>query len=164
MNSPITISCIKTVLQKQIVLRAKRLIRVRKFKCLFSIFCVFCLPISWFDASCRTFICSPIISVAADSHLELTVLLIEEKLHLYDSQRQKPKLFHFHARVACHSHLWFVLFPTKLHISSNSASSSNATFPDSARQISTVIDSQLSSFNAETFTCCSCGFFFLIPW
>jgi hypothetical protein len=38
MNNPITRSCLKTVLEKQIVLRAKRLIRARKFRCLFSVF------------------------------------------------------------------------------------------------------------------------------
>lgn len=51
MNIPITPSCIKIVLEKQIVFRAKRLIRVLKLKCLFSIFCVLCLPTSCFDAS-----------------------------------------------------------------------------------------------------------------
>ena len=41
----------KTVLEKQFVFRVKRLIRVRKFKCLFSIFWVFCLPTLCFDES-----------------------------------------------------------------------------------------------------------------
>lgn len=44
MNSPITRSCITTVLEKQIVLRANRLMRVRKVKCLRSIFWVLRLP------------------------------------------------------------------------------------------------------------------------
>ena len=44
-NKPMTISCIRMDLEKQIVFRAKRLIRVRKVKCLRSIFCVFFLPI-----------------------------------------------------------------------------------------------------------------------
>lgn len=34
---PITVSCISTVLEKQIVRRASRLIRVRKVRCLRSI-------------------------------------------------------------------------------------------------------------------------------
>jgi hypothetical protein len=40
MNNPITTSCITTDLEKQIVFRANRLIRVRKVKCLRSIFWV----------------------------------------------------------------------------------------------------------------------------
>src|SRR6266446_3335768 len=39
-----TMSCICVVFEKQIVLRTKRLIRVRKVRCLRSIFCVFRLP------------------------------------------------------------------------------------------------------------------------
>ncbi len=37
-------SCIWVVFEKQMVLRTKRLMRVRKVKCLRSIFCVFRLP------------------------------------------------------------------------------------------------------------------------
>ncbi len=43
MKSLITRSCIRSVLQKQIVRRTKRLIRVRRLMCLLSIFCVFSL-------------------------------------------------------------------------------------------------------------------------
>jgi hypothetical protein len=38
MNSPITTSCMVVVLEKQIVRRTNRLIRVRKLMCLLSIF------------------------------------------------------------------------------------------------------------------------------
>jgi len=44
MNKPITMSCSHSDLEKQIVLQANRLIRVRKVKCLRSIFCVFHVP------------------------------------------------------------------------------------------------------------------------
>ena len=44
MKSPITKSCMRSVLEKQIVRRTNRLIRVRKLVCLLSIFCVFALP------------------------------------------------------------------------------------------------------------------------
>jgi hypothetical protein len=40
MKSPMTRSCIRSVLEKQIVRRTNRLIRVRKLMCLLSIFCV----------------------------------------------------------------------------------------------------------------------------
>ena len=40
MNSPITRSCMRSVLEKQIVRRTNRLIRVRKLIWLLSIFCV----------------------------------------------------------------------------------------------------------------------------
>jgi hypothetical protein len=43
-NKPMTMSCICVDLEKQIVLRTKRLIRVRNVRCLRSIFCVFRLP------------------------------------------------------------------------------------------------------------------------
>jgi len=33
--------------EKQIVFRANRLMRVRKVRCLRSIFCVCCLPMAW---------------------------------------------------------------------------------------------------------------------
>ena len=39
-KSPITKSCMCSVLEKQIVRRTNRLIRVRKLMCLLSIFCV----------------------------------------------------------------------------------------------------------------------------
>ena len=51
MKSPITRSCICSVLEKQIVRRTNRLIRVRKLMCLLSIFCVFSFPTLWFSAS-----------------------------------------------------------------------------------------------------------------
>ena len=51
MKSPITRSCICFVLEKQIVRRTNRLIRVRKLMCLLSIFCVFSFPTLWFSAS-----------------------------------------------------------------------------------------------------------------
>ena len=44
MNSPITRSCICSVVEKQIVRRINRLIRVRRLMCLLSIFCVCSLP------------------------------------------------------------------------------------------------------------------------
>jgi hypothetical protein len=44
MNSPITRSCMRSVLEKQIVRRTSRLIRVRRLMCLLSISCVFSLP------------------------------------------------------------------------------------------------------------------------
>jgi len=40
-EGPITTSCMRAVLEKQIVRRTNRLIRVRKLMCLLSIFCVF---------------------------------------------------------------------------------------------------------------------------
>src|SRR5438067_6912035 len=43
MNSPITRSCIRSVLEKQIVRRTNRLMRVRRLMCLLSIFWVFSL-------------------------------------------------------------------------------------------------------------------------
>jgi hypothetical protein len=45
MNSPMTGSCNHSDLEKQMVLRAKRLIRVRKVRCLRSIRWVLVLPI-----------------------------------------------------------------------------------------------------------------------
>ncbi len=44
MNSPITRSCMRSVLEKHSVRRTNRLIRVRRLMCLLSIFCVFSLP------------------------------------------------------------------------------------------------------------------------
>jgi hypothetical protein len=44
MKSPITRSCMRSVLEKHIVRRTSRLIRVRRWICLLSIFCVFSLP------------------------------------------------------------------------------------------------------------------------
>ena len=44
MKSPITRSGMRSVLEKQIVRRTKRLIPVRKLMCLISIFCVWSLP------------------------------------------------------------------------------------------------------------------------
>src|SRR5215468_947769 len=43
-NRPITKSCMRSVLEKQIVRRTNRLIRVRKLICLLSIFCVLAFP------------------------------------------------------------------------------------------------------------------------
>jgi hypothetical protein len=43
-NSPSTKSCIRSVLEKQIVRRTNRLIRVRQLMCLLSIFCVCAFP------------------------------------------------------------------------------------------------------------------------
>src|SRR4029453_12423892 len=55
MNSPITRSCMRSVLEKQRVRRTSRLIRVRRLMCLLSIFCVFSLPTWCFLASiCRS--------------------------------------------------------------------------------------------------------------
>src|SRR5262245_55856082 len=51
MKSPITRSCICSVLEKQIVRRTNRLIRVRKLICLLSIFCVLAFPTVCFSAS-----------------------------------------------------------------------------------------------------------------
>jgi hypothetical protein len=50
-NNPITMSCIRIDLEKQIVLRVNRLIRVRNLRCLRSIFCVLRLPGSCSAAS-----------------------------------------------------------------------------------------------------------------
>ena len=44
MKSPITRSCICSVLEKHRVRRTSRFIRVRRLMCLLSIFCVFSLP------------------------------------------------------------------------------------------------------------------------
>ena len=44
MKSPITKSCMRSVLEKHNVRRTNRLIRVRRLMCLLSIFCVFSLP------------------------------------------------------------------------------------------------------------------------
>jgi hypothetical protein len=44
MKSPITRSCMRSVLEKHSVRRTSRLIRVRRLMCLLSIFCVFSLP------------------------------------------------------------------------------------------------------------------------
>src|SRR5262252_3680667 len=44
MKSPITRSCMRSVLEKHSVRRTSRLIRVRRLRCLLSIFCVFSLP------------------------------------------------------------------------------------------------------------------------
>src|SRR5215471_15515921 len=44
MNSPTTRSCMRSVLEKQIVRRTNRLIRVRRLMCLLSIFCGFSFP------------------------------------------------------------------------------------------------------------------------
>ena len=44
MNSPITRSCMRSVLEKHSVRRTSRLIRVRRLICLLSIFCVCSLP------------------------------------------------------------------------------------------------------------------------
>ena len=50
-NSPITKSCMRSVLEKQIVRRTNRLIRVRMLMCLLSIFWVFAFPIVCCSAS-----------------------------------------------------------------------------------------------------------------
>src|SRR5215813_14145255 len=56
MNSPITRSCIYSVLEKQMVRRTSRLIRVRRLMCLLSIFCVFSLPTRCCSVSiCRSY-------------------------------------------------------------------------------------------------------------
>ncbi len=44
MKSPITRSCMRSVLEKHSVRRTSRLIRVRRLMCLLSIFCVCSLP------------------------------------------------------------------------------------------------------------------------
>src|SRR5262245_52863757 len=55
MKRPITKSCMRSVLEKQIVRRTNRLIRVRKLMCLLSIFCVFSFPTVCCSAStCRS--------------------------------------------------------------------------------------------------------------
>ena len=55
MNSPITRSCMRSVLEKQMVRRTSRLIRVRRLMCLLSIFCVFSFPTWCFLVSmCRS--------------------------------------------------------------------------------------------------------------
>jgi len=55
MKRPITTSCMRSVLEKQIVRRTNRLIRVRKLMCLLSIFCVFAFPTVCCSAStCRS--------------------------------------------------------------------------------------------------------------
>src|SRR5262249_44516895 len=52
---PITKSCMRSVLEKQIVRRTNRLIRVRKLMCLLSIFWVFAFPTVCCSAStCRS--------------------------------------------------------------------------------------------------------------
>src|SRR5262249_23537511 len=54
-NSPSTRSCMRSVLEKQIVRRTNRLIRVRILMCLLSIFCVLAFPTSCCSASrCRS--------------------------------------------------------------------------------------------------------------
>jgi putative tryptophan/tyrosine transport system substrate-binding protein len=55
MKSPSTRSCMRSVFEKQIVRRTKRLIRVRRLMCLLSIFCVLAFPTSCSAASrCRS--------------------------------------------------------------------------------------------------------------
>jgi hypothetical protein len=52
---PITKSCMRSILEKQIVRRTNRLIRVRRLMCLLSIFCVFSFPTVCCSAStCRS--------------------------------------------------------------------------------------------------------------
>ena len=51
MNNPITTSCSQVDLEKQIVFRASRLIRVRNVRCLRSICWVLALPIVCFEDS-----------------------------------------------------------------------------------------------------------------
>src|SRR2546425_10066481 len=54
-NSPMTKSCMRSVLEKQIVRRTSRLIRVHKLMCLLSIFWVFAFPTVCCSAStCRS--------------------------------------------------------------------------------------------------------------
>ena len=54
-KSPMTKSCMHSVLEKQIVRRTNRLIRVRRLMCLLSIFCVWAFPIVCCSASrCRS--------------------------------------------------------------------------------------------------------------
>ena len=54
-NRPITKSCMRSVLEKQIVRRTNRLIRVRKLICLLSIFCVFAFPtVCCLVSTCRS--------------------------------------------------------------------------------------------------------------
>ena len=54
-NSPITKSCMRSVLEKQIVRRTNRLIRMRMLMCLLSIFCVCAFPTVCCSASrCRS--------------------------------------------------------------------------------------------------------------
>ena len=45
-NSPTTRSCMRSVFEKQVVRRTKRLILVRRLMCLLSIFCVFSLSVT----------------------------------------------------------------------------------------------------------------------
>jgi len=47
LKSKMTRSCMRFLFEKQMVLRAKRLMRVRKAKCLRSMHWVFALPIVW---------------------------------------------------------------------------------------------------------------------
>src|SRR5215510_13639189 len=55
MNNPMTRSCMCSVLEKQMVRRTSRLIRVRRLMWLLSIFCVLSLPTRCFSASmCRS--------------------------------------------------------------------------------------------------------------
>src|SRR5919198_5091939 len=51
MNKPMIMSCIKIFLEKHIVFRANRLMRVLSVRFFRSIFCVFSLPTLWFSGS-----------------------------------------------------------------------------------------------------------------
>jgi hypothetical protein len=56
MKSPRTISCSMIDFEKPMVFRANRLMRVRKVRCLRSIFCVCCFPTSWVSRlRCRSY-------------------------------------------------------------------------------------------------------------
>jgi hypothetical protein len=122
MNSPITMSCICGNLEKQILFLAKRLIRVRSVRCFLSIFWVFRL-----STSC----CSGIRWRWYEPQLSVKNFFIPKGSRSFLSSRNTlsvclltymPKSFHLYGQ-SQPNHLWLLLFPTKLHISSISDSS-----------------------------------------
>ena len=63
MKSPITKSCMGVILEKPIVRRTRRLIRVRRLMCLLSMFCVYSLPTWCFSGVDMSLVGAPPIGV-----------------------------------------------------------------------------------------------------
>ena len=155
-----TMSCISSLLEKQIVLRANRLIRVLNVKCFRSIRWVLRFP-----TSC----CSGGMCLSYAPHPSVQYLWIPNgSSNLFNSRNtsslRRPKTYAntlpLRLSSACHNHLWLPLLPTKLHISSSSDSWISCSSSSSARSSSTSIFSGFRVSKSFWLTWLSFGLFF----
>jgi hypothetical protein len=89
-----TMSCICVVFEKQMVLRTKRLMRVRKVRCLRSIFCVLRARAMHVGVQMPS-VCAPMIGVVAGQPegVEQCLELQKDLVHLPDIMPPKVETF-----------------------------------------------------------------------